>query len=980
MKTSPYLCAASLLLLAAAPLRAVDLKLDINQRSAANNVPVNTEGGFIPWVITAPATGVVQGTAANTLTSNGITVSIAGTGTANSYDDRKRATPVNNTVEPATFTQQALLQDFIFATYVAGTNTNAGLDIAISGLTPGKEYAVTLWSFDTSSAGTRVSDWSVNGAIAVDDYTFDGRTLPLTNEQYQINLTGIADAGGNLQIQGRRDDTSFDAQATPQPSHGVFLNALWIRDLFVDTDNDNMPDGWETSRNLDPNVDDAGDDPDDDESTNLEEYNADTDPHDPDTDDDGLLDGFERKTGTWAGPMDTGTNPLNADSDGDGLSDGVENPALPYVDATQPGTDPNNYDSDGDQIGDGTEVNWPTHPRDNTVFPYSAGITLGVDAENTEAVAQPGFQTILGTTDAAAATLLTANYGAQTVTFTAVGGTTLRSRDRAAAGGGGDFNPLYRDFIYADNSDLDGEGMDVTITGLEPLTYYPVTLWSWDPTSAASARNSQWLASDGDGPPAVKVPVYSLQGTTPLPVNPRTDRLLQFTALSNSAGELVIQGRKQPGFTAATINVFLNGFVIGPAVPDTDDDLMPDAWETANGLNPAEDDAGDDDDNDGSPNLAEFRAGTNPQDNDSDDDGLPDGVEKKTGVWAGLLDTGTDPLRPDTDGDGLPDNLENPDLPSTGPAQPGTDPNKYDTDGDGFGDGTEVNWPTSPLDDIDRPNPAAGATLAVDLEDTSIFPQHGFEPLTGSGTADFAELATIIGPHNITITAAGSTTLQSRDRAAAAGGGDFNPLYRDFIFSPNSDNDGDGMDLTITGLTPLTVYPVTLWSWDSSSTATPRRSTWLSKDGGLDPVVKVPLYILAGAAPPASPNDRRMQFTAATDDTGKLVIQGRKEDGYTGHTINVFLNAFMIGAPQGPFTPPGSDIVITGLGPHTPAGLTLTWTSQAGVRYKVETSPDLSNWGLLNDNITGEEGSTSYTDTTAAGATERFYRVSRVPQ
>jgi len=556
------LCAA-----AALPLRAVDLRVDLNEQTTANNTTVNTEGGF--QVMTLPASVALN--AATTLSttaafgSQSVTIAPAGSIAAPTWSARKRAAPVNNTVTPATFNQQALLQDFIFGLYSA-TNTTAGMDITISGLTAGKEYAITLWSFDASSSGTRVSDWSANGQPKVDNYTFDGRVPPTTNEQYQIYFTAIADGTGTILIQGRRDSTSFDAQATPQPSHGVFLNGLWIRDLFVDTDGDLMPDGWEDANNLDKLVNDAGDDPDDDESDNLAEYNAGTNPHDSDSDDDGLLDGYENKSGTFVSTINTGTNPLNADTDGDGLGDAIENPLLPWLSPAQPGTDPNKYDSDGDAIGDGTEVNWPTHPRNNTVFPFSSDITLAVDAENTAAVAQPGFQPLLGATDAAAATLLTANFGAHTVTITSVGATTLRSRDRAAAAGGGDFNPLYRDFIYADNSDLDGEGLDVTITGLTPLTWYPVTLWSWDPTSAASARHSTWLASDGDNPPAVKVPLYALTGATPLPVNPRTDRRLKFDALSNSAGELVIQGRKEPGFTAATINVFLNGFIIGPPV------------------------------------------------------------------------------------------------------------------------------------------------------------------------------------------------------------------------------------------------------------------------------------------------------------------------------------------------------------------------------------------------------------------------------
>ena len=183
--------------------------------------------------------------------------------------------------------------------------------------------------------------------------------------------------------------------------------------------------------------------------------------------------------------------------------------------------------------------------------------------------------------------------------------------------------------------------------------------------------------------------------------------------------------------------------------------------------------------------------------------------------------------------------------------------------------------------------------------------------------------------------------------------------------------------VTITGLTPNTVYPVTLWSWDPGSTAIPRRSTWFASDGDNGPIVRVPLYAHEGTTPPASPAERSMTFTAKSDSTGQLVIQGRKEAGYTSTaTALVFLNAFIIGAPAIELPP----IEITALGPWTPQGLTLTWTSQAGVRYKVEASPNLAGWTTLNDNITGLAGSTTYTDTAAAGATERFYRVSRVPQ
>lgn len=552
------LAAYSCLLLAGAfSCRAVDLKIDINQRSATNNVPAFTEGGFTPMVITSAATGAIAAATVNSVTVGAQTVSIKGTGAA-TYDDRKRAAPVNS----GTFNQQSLLQDFIFGIYSAA-NPDAGLDITITGLTAGKEYLITLWSFDSTSTGTRVSNWTVNGNIGASGYTFSGGSAPTTNTQYQINFQGTADGSGQMVISGRRDTTSLDVNNAA--SHGVFLNALWVRDLFLDTDGDLMPDGWEEARGLDKDVNDAALDPDNDQLNNLKEYEADTNPLDPDSDDDTLIDGYENKSGIWVSAVNTGTSPLIADTDGDGLSDALENPGLPWTGPAQPGTDPNKYDSDGDGFSDGEEVAWPTHPRDNTLFPHpGAGGTLAVDFENTTAFPQPGFQTILGPGTTAGITSVGGTFGPYNVTVTAVGSTTIESRDRAAAAGGMGFNPMFRDFIFSPTSNDDGDGMDVVITGLLPLTTYPVTLWAWDPTSSGTARHSTWLASDGDNAPVVKVPVYSLAGAT-LPTT-ASDRRMQFDAKTDSTGKLTIQGRKEAGYTASTINVFLNAFVIGAPV------------------------------------------------------------------------------------------------------------------------------------------------------------------------------------------------------------------------------------------------------------------------------------------------------------------------------------------------------------------------------------------------------------------------------
>ncbi len=51
--------------------------------------------------------------------------------------------------------------------------------------------------------------------------------------------------------------------------------------------------------------------------------------------------------------------------------------------------------------------------------------------------------------------------------------------------------------------------------------------------------------------------------------------------------------------------------------PDTDNDLMADGWETANGLIVGSDDSGEDEDGDDADNLAEFQAGSDPQESQS---------------------------------------------------------------------------------------------------------------------------------------------------------------------------------------------------------------------------------------------------------------------------------------------------------------------------------------------------------------------------
>jgi hypothetical protein len=131
-----------------------------------------------------------------------------------------------------------------------------------------------------------------------------------------------------------------------------------------DSDDDQMPDGWEYDNGLNGSKDDANGDADSDDLSNLFEYINGTDPNNNDTDNDGLLDGQEAIYET---------DPLDNDTDNDLMPDGWEvtnglnatlNDAssdldldglLNYQEYTL-GTRPNNVDSDDDGVKDGREI------------------------------------------------------------------------------------------------------------------------------------------------------------------------------------------------------------------------------------------------------------------------------------------------------------------------------------------------------------------------------------------------------------------------------------------------------------------------------------------------------------------------------------------------------------------------------------------------------------------------------------------------
>ncbi|MFZ6028687.1 MAG: VWA domain-containing protein [Chloroflexota bacterium] len=117
---------------------------------------------------------------------------------------------------------------------------------------------------------------------AADDGLYGGRFYQ-TGQQGSYNVTVSAN-GYSPSI-----DASFSRQQILS-FHMARVDGNGDEIPDIDSDGDGLPDSWEDYWGTDPTVDDAGQDPDNDGSTNYEEWQDGTDPFDPDTDDDGESD------------------------------------------------------------------------------------------------------------------------------------------------------------------------------------------------------------------------------------------------------------------------------------------------------------------------------------------------------------------------------------------------------------------------------------------------------------------------------------------------------------------------------------------------------------------------------------------------------------------------------------------------------------------------------------------------------------------
>ncbi|WP_193214047.1 hypothetical protein [Luteolibacter marinus] len=543
---------------------------------------------------------------------------------------------------------------------------------------------------------------------------------------------------------------------------------------FVDSDQDGLPASFETLYGLDDSDDGtvgesepgakdgpngALGDPDEDEVSNLVEFQDGTSPIDEDTDFDFLTD-FEEKTYE--------TDPLDPDSDGDSLFDGDE--------VSVYSTDPKLADTDGGGTSDFTEWALGTVPETGNAGDDPAsngnlelvgleffdtyldgpinGATegLGWDYDNSalgetfigHTTYNSAWTNVGGAPVIQSGTLLTqessvkrAFHGGSNSTTAVVGENTGHWREDAAATGVNGSDLLYvkvnitrqagatwsglslydfgaeKIFLGVPNGVNPESGVreygveqsnpQVTaFSGIAPVTGAPVTLVAR--YNFATSTIDLWV-NPNLGAPEGSSPILATLNADPAQMNATALRLGSGGTGTTGWDQLVV------GTTWDTLDSLPS---------DSDGDGMPDAYENLWGFNPDVDDAGDDADSDGSTNYAEYVAGTNPTDNDSDDDDLLDGEEATAG---------TSPLNPDTDGDGLTDGEE--------VKTYGSDPLLVDTDEDGQTDGGEVQGVNGATSDPTDPADTVGAPLQLIGTDDFAYPDGAVAGLTGGSYFDY---------------------------------------------------------------------------------------------------------------------------------------------------------------------------------------------------------------------------------------------------
>lgn len=232
-----------------------------------------------------------------------------------------------------------------------------------------------------SDGGVRV--W-LDGQVILDDWTEHTRRekkvrLELkAGHRYALQVEYYARMNGWIRM-------FWSGPGTPKkpiPQSQLYSPSHPAYGEIADKDHDGMPDAWEQLYNLnDMDAADAAVDSDEDGLTNLQEFQAGTNPRKKDTDGDGLPDGWEVQKGM----NPSKAAPQSQDSDLDGLTD---------LEEFKAGTNPFSRDSDSDGLSDRLEVR---ETKTNPTLSNTAGVSTTIEVDGAAAVAQLGQWSVEGT-------------------------------------------------------------------------------------------------------------------------------------------------------------------------------------------------------------------------------------------------------------------------------------------------------------------------------------------------------------------------------------------------------------------------------------------------------------------------------------------------------------------------------------------------------------------------------------------------------
>ncbi len=170
------------------------LMLDISNR----NVDTQTEEGFTSFTSADSGSEV-----------DGIKIELAG-----SLDGRWRGTPTGIPYE-------LIYRDFVFA-------RPDGMTVTLSGLEANETYEITIYAYDTGSAGDRIADWTANGEFLLTT-TFNGSLAPADENDNAFTGTAQSDDTGTIVMECGPNANTIEQSGASNPY--AFINALVVSSM-----------------------------------------------------------------------------------------------------------------------------------------------------------------------------------------------------------------------------------------------------------------------------------------------------------------------------------------------------------------------------------------------------------------------------------------------------------------------------------------------------------------------------------------------------------------------------------------------------------------------------------------------------------------------------------------------------------------------------------------------------------------------------